>query len=48
MKKLILFLTLISITSLTHSQENKIESTGNVGIGTTTPTAGGVAGFGAE
>ena len=39
MKKLILFLTLISITSLTHSQENKIESTGNVGIGTTTPTA---------
>ena len=39
MKKLILFLTLISITSLTHSQENKIESTGNIGIGITTPTA---------
>ncbi len=36
MKKIILSLT-IGLTALVNAQENKIESTGNVGIGTTDP-----------
>jgi hypothetical protein len=37
MKILILFIAVIGITFGLKAQENKIESTGNVGIGTTTP-----------
>jgi len=39
MKQIILLLGITGIVLNTHSQENKIESTGNVGIGTTSPNA---------
>jgi len=39
MKKILLSLGLIGCVSFTNAQENKIELTGNVGIGTTSPSA---------
>ncbi|WP_234859281.1 tail fiber protein [Aquimarina aquimarini] len=39
MKNTLLSLGLISFVLFTNAQENKIDSTGNVGIGTTNPTA---------